>query len=298
MKKKQKERFKLMLFVSFILIAVIFAAYRLNLQATYEDEPTPIEPVDTTTMPDIISFSISPTTPTTADEVDVTSNIKYASTVYLYYDDGTFTEGYRVTMTMASVGVYYGKIPAKDAGTTVRYWIVAINDDGTTTSSIKSYVVSDLPSTETTTTVITYDVSFNVYKYVNNSWVYVPPDGVLSGTIKINATVTQGVDYVDAARISFWKVDNNDWLKVDETNMVASANGVFTVEYDTTVLENSIYDIRIELLDTGGGTVYEQSLFSNSGVDTTSIIDQNILYLMLAGFVSIGVITILLKQRV
>lgn len=200
----------------------------------------------------------TPEVPTEDDDVTVICRLSDLAVddVILYY----MVDGVESHKTMVGSGLEYSAvIPATHAGTVIQYYVKM----GTVQSDLYSYVVqsSDTASTDSGTT--TYSASVVVYVQDQDDWQEVTPGGTIYGTIKIVLTVTSGASFVDSAVITIWKQSSvTGWEQIDERLMVSTGDGVFELEYDTTQLENDVYDIRYELRDTGGRIVMEQSIFA------------------------------------
>ena len=257
-----------------------------------EEDPTEPEPVAIY----ITGLTHSPSSPTPADEVDISCKASGATLVVLYcdYTDNPTGEPLKISMVSGSSSMWYGEIPAMAEGISVTYWVKASNSDTTKTSSIQSYI-SLMPEPDPQV----YEATFVIYKEVDGAWEIVPVGGTLSGRIRIELTVLQGVEQVNSVIMSFWSIDNNDdWVKQDESYMVgiAGVTGGFVTEYDTTKLVNTVYDIRYQLLDTGGTVIYEQSLF-DTGDGFGVGIDPFIIQLGLIGVIVAAVLIVSLKKR-
>jgi len=238
-----------------MLVAIMFTPGVFQTAFIPPERTDPIRP--TTDRGLQISVDRTPNAPTEDDDVTILCTLSDLTVldVILYY----IVDGVESHKTMVGSGLEYSAvIPATTAGTVIQYY-VKIGDEQ---SDIYSYVVQPSSSSTDTTTDVTFSADVDIYVGSGDDWTLVTAGGTLYGTIKIVLTVTTGAEFVDSAVITIWKQSSvSGWEQIDERIMVYKGDGVFELEYDTTQLENDVYDIRYELIDTGGKTVMEQSIF-------------------------------------
>jgi len=283
-----KDNKKIMVSTIFVLlVGMLLFNPLLPLQAnTVPDRGTdPIFP----DAPRITSLSIS--NPQVGSPVAVTVTIRDVESAGLYAEINGF-EPRPIIMT-SSGDTFYGNIPAGDWSDSVRYWIEATGEGGKSSSGIGSYTLPPEPTNGTDDNIV-YKAVFTIYNNVDGGWVIVPVGGVLSGTIKIDLTVTSGGDYVHLAKMSFWKLNNGSWDKINELRMTGllDASGVaipykYSLQYDTTHLENALYDIWYDLEDSNGIVIFQESIF---GGDSGGVISIEVFYGLIVVMASVTIV--------
>jgi hypothetical protein len=266
----------------------IFPQESTPTKGTYPTEPEPV-PIY------ITNFGHSPSLPTPANDVSISVKASGATLVILYYDytDNPTGEPLRLSMVAGASSMWYGEIPRKDHGISVSYWVKASNDDTTKSSSINSYTSltpEEVPQE--------YDATFIIYKDVDGIWEEVLLYGELSGQIKIDLTVVEGAVYVTRAVIRFFCLVDDVWTEQEEIAMVSKAGTTdqYWTTYDTTKLANNLYDVRYELFDVNGVSLFTESLFS-AGDTSGEGIDPIIIQLGLVGVIAIAILIVLFKKR-
>lgn len=243
----------------------------------------------------ISGLAHSPSSPTPANDVDVSFTCVGATYANLYY---TYTgnptgEDLRVSMTDLPSDKWSGQIPRQADGISVTYWVQAGKTGMSTSSSLRSYT-SRTPQE----TPQQYDATFVIYKEVDGAWELVPLYGELSGRIRIELTVIEGAAYVTRAVIRFFCLVDDAWTEQEEIAMVSTTGTTdeYWTTYDTTKLANNLYDVRYELFDVNGASLFTESLFS-AGDGLEEGIDPDIIRLGLVGVVVAAVLIVLLKKR-
>ena len=234
----------------------------------------------------------SPSSPTDIDAVTISVTSADIETITLRY---TFAGSDPIDVTMTSSGdTWSGTIPSKAVGVTVAYWVVGRDITlGKLWSDERSYTVVQ----SATTPPQNYDAVFIIYNYVDGDWVAASLGDTISGTIKIDLTVTEGASVVTRVSLRFLKQVDGVWEEQDLVPMASVAGDIskYTITYDTTKLANAVYDIMCDFY-AGDTRVYTESLF-NFGDGTDLGIDTDMAMLGLAGIVVIAVLMAFLKKR-
>ena len=282
-----------------VVIIILIATVILFNPTIFPQESLPpkeTDPVDPEPVPIYLSdLAHSPSSPTPANDVGISVKAQGATLVVLYYEytDNPTGEPLRISMTSGASYMWYGEIPRKDHGISVSYWVKASNADNTKTSSIQSYTsLTPVPDPQQ------YDATFIIYKDVDGIWEEVPLYGELSGQIKIDLTVVEGAAYVTRAVIRFFCLVDDVWTEQEEIAMVSKTGTTdqYWTTYDTTKLANNLYDVRYELFDVNGASLFTESLFS-AGDTPGEGIDPIIIQLGLVGIIVIAILIVLFEKR-
>ncbi|MCH7612302.1 MAG: lamin tail domain-containing protein [Candidatus Marinimicrobia bacterium] len=162
--------------------------------------------------PVIADIALDPSSPTEPDDVTVSATITDDGTIAsatLTYNTGTADTD--VTMTITTGDTYAGTIPAQTAGTTVKFLITAVDNEGnSSTSDETTYLV--MPTSGTIIPI--YDIQYVSDPATDDAS---PLDGQ---TVTISGVVTA----------EFWGSSSNRYLYVQDAE--GPWNGVVVFEYD------------------------------------------------------------------
>ncbi|MCH7764531.1 MAG: T9SS type A sorting domain-containing protein, partial [Candidatus Marinimicrobia bacterium] len=162
--------------------------------------------------PVIADIVLDPSSPTEPDDVTVSATITDDGTIAsatLTYNTGTADTD--VSMTITTGDTYAGTIPAQTAGTTVKFLITAVDNEGnSTTSDETTYLV--MPTSGTIIPI--YDIQYVSDPATDDAS---PLDGQ---SVTISGVVTA----------EFWGSSSNRYLHVQDAE--GPWNGVVVFEYD------------------------------------------------------------------
>ncbi|MHA1247251.1 MAG: Ig-like domain repeat protein [Candidatus Thorarchaeota archaeon] len=197
--------------------------------------------------PSFGTVSITPQSPTPADDVNVTVTITDDGTIVnasIYYtvDDATWV---RVSMSHSGT-TYWGIIPAQPDGTTVTYYIEAYDNAGQRSATANfSYTVSGVVDNPPTISSVSID----------------NPSPTSSDSVTVTAVVSD--DYGIKNVTLYYRVGDGNWVAVSMTSSDSSTyTGVIPAQPDGSVVS---YYVRV--FDTAGQ-------YTDSGIQSYTVSDQ------------------------